>query len=200
MTVPSVLVLDLGGVVGRWLPDRRLHRLAQLSGQSVAVVDQLVFESGFEEASERGRFDHETFVAELAGLLGLVPGPTTDTALRSAWALAWEPDPAVMRIVTSSPLRTALFTNNGPLVEAALATELAPVGAAFDELLLSWRLGVAKPETEAFALATERLGVAPSDVWFADDSEANVAAARAFGWHAHRYTTALDLQVALPRP
>lgn len=200
MTAPSVVVLDLGGVVGRWLPDRRTHELARLSGQPIGLVEQLVFESGFDDAGERGRFDLAAFIAELAALLGLTPGPTVDEALRAAWALAYDPDPAVIRIVTSSPLRTALLTNNGPLMEAALDAELVGIGSVFDQLLFSWRLGATKPDPEAFRLATEALGVEPAAVWFADDSAANVDAARAVGWQAHRYTTALDLQAALPRP
>lgn len=195
--VAPVLVMDLGGVTARWLPDRRLAALAHLSGLPAATVDQLVFESGFDEAGERGRFTPAGFTEELASLLGLVTSPDGDAALRTAWAQAFDPDPAVLRLVRSWPGRTALFTNNGPLLEAALAAELSEVGDAFDELLFSWHLGVTKPDPAAFALATERLGVAPTGIVFVDDSPANVAAAQASGWQAIAFTTALDLQAAL---
>ena len=39
-----VVVFDLGGVVCRWLPDRRLLALAELSGLPPATIDQLVFD------------------------------------------------------------------------------------------------------------------------------------------------------------
>jgi HAD superfamily hydrolase (TIGR01509 family) len=60
-----------------------------------------------------------------------------------------------------------------------------------DVLVYSHEVGVAKPDPRAYALTTERLGVAPDEVLFLDNAEPNVTAARAFGWHAvHHLTTA----------
>jgi putative hydrolase of the HAD superfamily len=188
----SVLVLDLGGVAARWLPDRRLHALTELSGLPPATIDQLVFESGFEDAGERGQFTEEEYVTALLGLLGL-PGERAED-IRAAWAMAYEPDARVLRAVERAPARTALFTNNGPLVEAALAHELTAIDAAFDQCLFAWRLGVGKPEVAAFERVAAELGVAPEQVVFFDDSQDNVDGARAAGWQAHRFTTVLDLQ------
>ena len=192
-----VLVLDLGGVVCRWLPERRLVALAELSGLPAATIDQLVFESGFDDAGERGRYTLAEMTEHLAQLLGLRTSPDTDAALRSAWATAYEPVPAVVRLVRRAPQRTALFTNNGPLFEAALDAELSAVGDAFDGLIASWRLGAAKPDPEAFERAGAALGVVAEQIVFFDDTEANVVAAAEAGWDAHRFTTALDAQAVL---
>jgi putative hydrolase of the HAD superfamily len=193
----TVVVFDLGGVVCRWLPDRRLEALAACSGLPAATIEQLVFESGFDDAGERGRFDGPTFTEELAALLGLDPLADGDR-LRTAWARAYEPVPAMLRAIDRIEGPTALLTNNGPLLEAALAEELAPVAQRFDHLLVSWRLGAAKPEPEAFERATAALGVdAPGQVVFFDDDEHNVAAAQAAGWQAHRFTTVLEVQAVL---
>ncbi len=194
---PAVLVVDLGGVAGRWLPDRRLLALADLANLGPGAIDGQVFESGFDDAGERGRFDLPTFTAHLAGLLGLPADDATAAALTAAWAAAYEPDPAVLALVAEAACPTALLTNNGPLLEAGLATDLAPVAAAFDHLLFSWRLGVTKPDPAAFAAATEALGVAPADVLFVDDDPANVVAARSFGWSAHQFRDAPTLRAAL---
>jgi putative hydrolase of the HAD superfamily len=191
-----VVVFDLGGVVCRWLPDRRLEALSIRSGLPVATIDALVFESGFDDAGERGRFTIESFAAELAALLGLVPD-ADPTGLRADWASAYEPVTAMLRAIDRVEAPTALFTNNGPLLEAAFEHELAPVAQRFDHLLFSWRLGAAKPEADGFARATEALGVDPEAVVFFDDSEANVDAARAYGWQAHHFTTVLEVQAVL---
>lgn len=198
MSGEIALVLDLGGVVGRWLPDRRLAALSQRSGLPVEAVDRLVFESGFDDAGERGRFGPEEFVAALAELLGLDPGAHAD-GLRADWALAYEPVPSLLRALDRVTSTKVLFTNNGPLLESALAHELADVGRRFDRVCCSWRLGSTKPERAAFAQVTDDLGRAPGDIVFFDDSEDNVAAATAFGWQAHRFTTVLDLQAVLGR-
>ena len=194
---PDVLVMDLGGVTCRWLPDRRLTALSELCGLPAETIDQLVFESGFDDAGERGRFSLEEFTGELLGLLGLAPTADLHDAARAAWATAFEPDARVLKLIRDARARRALFTNNGPLLEAALLEDLPDVGNAFDQLLFSWRLGTTKPEPEAFVRATERLDLDPSQVFFVDDSADNVRAAGAAGWQTFRYTNSLDLQVAL---
>jgi putative hydrolase of the HAD superfamily len=193
----TVLVLDLGGVVARWLPARRLDALARISGLPAPAIDALVFESGFDDAGERGAFGAEEFRVQLATLLGLAADTDTEAALRAAWAEAYEPVDAVLRVVRRHHGPTALLTNNGPLLEEALVHELSTIGEAFDHLLISWRLGATKPDPEAFERAATQLGAEPADILFADDSEANATAARRSGWRAIHFTTTLDLQAAL---
>lgn len=195
----AVLVVDLGGVTCRWRPDRRLAALAELSGLPADTVDLLVFASGFDDAAERGRFSLSTFTADLATMLGLPLEEETSTDLRVAWSHAFEPDPAMVRLIERTATRTALFTNNGPLLEAALDHELAEVGGAFDARLFSWRLGAAKPDPAAFEAATAQLAVAPERVFFVDDSAANIEAAAAAGWRTHLYSHTLNLQLELAR-
>jgi putative hydrolase of the HAD superfamily len=90
-----------------------------------------------------------------------------------------------------------VFTNNGPLLEAALGHELAAVGEVFDRVLCSWHVGATKPDPAAYAGATDVLGVHPSVVLFVDDSDENVVAAREAGWQAHHYTDPLNLTATL---
>jgi HAD superfamily hydrolase (TIGR01509 family) len=197
VTTPQVLVMDLGGVTCRWLPDRRLTALSELSGLPAETIDQLVFESGFDDAGERGRFTFDEFVAELLGLLGMPRTDELSDAARAAWATAFEPDARVLTLIRTARCKSALFTNNGPLLEAGLVEDLTDVGDAFDQLLFSWRLGTTKPDPLAFDRATERLDVAPGSIFFVDDSQANVDAARTAGWQAHHYRNSLDLHASL---
>ena len=192
-----LLVMDLGGVTCRWQPERRLAELSQLSGQPASAIDQAVFESGFDDAGERGRFTLEEFSATLLSLLGVAPTVASHDAVRACWAAAFEPDPAVLALIEAASGPVTLFTNNGPLLELALDRELAEVGRLFDQLAFSWRLGTTKPEPEAFARVGARLGVDPGRLLLVDDSVANVDAARQAGWRTHHHTTALDLQARL---
>ena len=114
--------------------------------------------------------------------------------------LAFEPDPAVLRIIRSARdrgTRTALFTNNGPLLEQALGAELSAVGDVFDQLVFSWRLGVTKPDPEAFERATAALGATPagSSSWTTAKPTSTPPERPAGAPTASR--TALDLQAAL---
>ncbi|MCI5043187.1 MAG: HAD-IA family hydrolase [Aquisalinus sp.] len=47
----------------------------------------------------------------------------------------------------------------------------------FDHPFASHLIGLAKPDPAAFEYVLQKLGAAPEDVWFFDDSRANVAAA-----------------------
>src|SRR5690606_22321024 len=123
----------------------------------------------FDDAGERGRFPLDEFTAELLGLLGLTPTDDLRDAARAAWATAFEPDARVLKLIRGARCPSALFTNNGPLLEAALVEDLPEVGSTFDHLLFSWRLGTTKPDPAAFERAAERLGVEPGRIYFVDD-------------------------------
>ncbi len=108
----------------------------------------------------------------------------SDTAVIEAWALAFEPDNEILEYVASLGSRKAVFTNNGPMLDACLAGPLSRLAAVFDEIICSWHLRACKPDVLAFEQAAVRLGAQPERLLLLDDSPDNVAAARACGWDA----------------
>ena len=74
--------------------------------------------------------------------------------------------------------------SNAPAALAA-AVRAARWSAAFDVLVFSADLELAKPDPAIFAGADARYGTEPAEVVFFDDRPENVAAARAHGWDAH---------------
>jgi HAD superfamily hydrolase (TIGR01509 family) len=201
----EVVVLDLGGVVCNYVPDQRLRALADLTGLRTAAIDEALFASGLDEAAELGELSLDEAYDAVATALGLRPagddedddedddavaahglGPARDE-LRRAWARAFVPDADLLALVRPVRRTTALFTNNGPLIEDCLANELSAVTTAFDLLVVSWRLGVTKPHPEAYTRAAAALGTEPDAILFVDDTPACVAAAVDAGWDAHPY-------------
>lgn len=180
----EVVVLDLGGVVCRYVPDRRLRALSRLTGTRPGEVHAALWASGLDARAEAGDLDHDEAYDAVLERMG--PG-VSGNQLREAWSTAFEPVLDVLELVGALDRPTVLFTNNGPIFEDCLANELDAVGSAFDTVLLSWRLGATKPGREAFARATSRIGVAPSSVLFVDDSRDNIRAAAHQGWIAHPY-------------
>jgi glucose-1-phosphatase len=180
----EVVVLDLGGVVCRFVPDRRLRALAALTRQRASDIQAAVWASGLDRRAESGELDHDEAYAAVLGRLGdgLSPGD-----LRAAWAAAFEPDEEVLALVRSLDRPVALFSNNGPITEDCLRRELVAIGDAFDLVLLSWRLGATKPDPDAFVEATSQIGVPAQAVLYVDDSLDNVRAAARRGWVAHPY-------------
>ena len=79
-------------------------------------------------------------------------------------------------------LKAAILSNSGP------GAREAERGWGFeemtDDIVYSHEVGLAKPDPAIYELVRSRLGVAPEEIAFLDDVEANVLAARAAGWHA----------------
>jgi 2-haloacid dehalogenase len=74
-----------------------------------------------------------------------------------------------------------------------------PIFDLFADVVVSGEEKVAKPDPEIFAIAERRFGHAPGELFFTDDSPANVAAARSRGWHAHLFEGAAALEAELVR-
>lgn len=72
-----------------------------------------------------------------------------------------------------------------------------PVFDLFADVVVSGEERVAKPEPRIYEIAEQRFGHAPEALFFTDDNPANVAAARARGWHAHLFTSAGGLEAEL---
>lgn len=74
----------------------------------------------------------------------------------------------------------------------------------FDVLVISGEHGIRKPEPAIYALAVERMGMAPEELVFVDDLPGNLKPARALGIHTihHRdnATTLAELQAILGTP
>lgn len=69
-----------------------------------------------------------------------------------------------------------------------VAGDKAPVVMLLEDVMVSGRVGLAKPDPRIFRLAAERFGLEPSETLFTDDVERNVAAARAEGFVGEVFT------------
>ena len=59
--------------------------------------------------------------------------------------------------------------------------------ALLDAEVISGLHRLYKPEEAIYRLAEREMGLPPDRLLFLDDTEANVAAARSFGWHSELY-------------
>jgi len=180
-------------VVCRFVPERRLAALERLTGLSFTEIHTRVWESGLEEACERGDFPAEEAAARIAAALAR---PLTLEQLGATWALAFEPDPDVLEIARTQRARgpIGLLTNNGPLLLHALPTALPEIARGFDPLLFSCRLRALKPTPALFRAVLREVRRDPGEVLLIDDSVVNVEGARAAGLRALLYTTPAALR------
>lgn len=72
-----------------------------------------------------------------------------------------------------------------------------PVFDHFEDIIVSGKEKVAKPEARIFEIVEERSGRAGAALFFTDDNPANIAAAKTRGWDAHLFTDAASLEAQL---
>lgn len=77
------------------------------------------------------------------------------------------------------------------------AVPAAPVIGRLEDVVVSGREGVAKPDARIFRIVAERFGLVPARTVFVDDSPANVDAAAALGFQAVLFTDAAALRADL---
>jgi epoxide hydrolase-like predicted phosphatase len=105
---------------------------------------------------------------------------------------------AAVRAARAAGLRTGLLSNSWSVddYDRGLLAEL------FDARVISGEVGLRKPDPAIYALAAERMGLAPEAIAFVDDLPGNLKPARALGMTtiAHRgdaAATLAELEAAL---
>lgn len=181
----SAVVFDLGGVVCRFDPNRRLQALSAATGLTMERVDRALWKSGLDAKMEAGELSpdeaHRAVSVALENRL-------VSVALRGAWSTAFVPDQAVCRLVEQVRPARYLFTNNGPIVTECLSHELQDISRLFRRTVCSWELRARKPDPLAFDGLAHELGWSPSEMAFVDDVVANCEAAESVGMQAIHFS------------
>jgi len=108
---------------------------------------------------------------------------------------------AVPGALTSTPIATGadyIESLRGRYKTALLSNAMRPflrqvldkydLPRLFDVLVISYEVGLTKPNPAIFQLTAQRLGVPASACFFIDDSQINIDAARVVGMKAARFT------------
>ena len=98
---------------------------------------------------------------------------------------------ALMRRLKASGKKLGVLSNMSPdFHERLFVPRCAAYRALLDAEVISGLELLYKPEEPIYRLTERRMGLPPDRLLFLDDTEANVLAARAFGWHAEVYPPA----------
>lgn len=187
-----LVVFALRDVAFRWLPDERIDALAALVTMAPGLVDQLVIQSGFNDAAERGAFTLDEFTEQLCALLGLPHTAENTEAIQAAWARSYAPIPAIARLARSEAYRSAVMGNGGPLCETAVDSD-----KTWDATLLSWRIGTTFDGPEAYEKAAATFATTAQSILYFDADQEALNHALSAGWNAHLFTTALNAQLVI---
>ena len=193
----TAYVFDLDGVVRDFAPGDANAAIEAALGLPAGHVAATAFRSELLVPTITGRqsFD-EWYAAICHALEEVVPEPARVHEHMVAWRAhrGIVVDETVERLeaLRSDGHRTYVFTNGTDYVPQEL--KLLGITRLFDGVLNSADFGVAKPDPEAYAAAHRAIEadlgrvVARPEIWFTDDRDDNVTAAREFGWDAELFT------------
>lgn len=197
MTEISLILLDLNGVLYHYNREARVHALASISHRPPALINAAIWGSGFEDSGDAGAVDADAYLQGFAAAIGY---NLSEAEWIAALRAAINPIPEALALMSRirTDITCAVLTNNNLLVGRHFATLYPEVAVRVgDHAYVSAEFGARKPDPEAYRRCLARLGAEPATALFIDDSQANVAGARAAGLSGHHATSAEDLTAEL---
>ncbi|HMP79802.1 MAG TPA: HAD family phosphatase [Pirellulaceae bacterium] len=182
---------DLGNVLVNFDHDRGCRQVASLAHLTPERVRSIIFDSELQAAYEAGRLTTKEFCEEF----NRRAGTRLETAAfaQAASDIFWLNDPIWPLIdqLLLEERRLGVLSNTCDAHWAWVTGHLVPeLCQKFDEIVLSFEEGVAKPDSRIYELAAARAGVAPERIFFTDDRPENISAAQHAGWQAHLFESA----------
>ena len=196
---PAFVYFDLGNVIANFDRERAFRGMAELCGADVSRVRAAVM-VGLQADLERGTIDWPAFHGEFSRRTGTRSDPA---ALAAAAAEMFELNVGILPVVAALQRRRipiGILSNTCDLHwRHLLGRGWGILPGGFRPVILSYEIGVSKPEPAIFEWAAERAGTPPERIFFCDDLPEHVAAARAAGWDAELFTSAPRLADQLAR-
>lgn len=179
----GAVLIDIGGVLRSDHTREVAADWAVRLGTSRRRVLRAVF-AGNDETVLVGRMGEDEWWGIVAERLRLRPDELSDLRADMGVREGWNGD--LLECLRRLGLPVAIVSNAWPVVRTVLARDgLAGVA---DEIVLSCDVGCAKPDPRIYEEALRRLGVAPEEALFVDDTPANVDAAERLGLTGHVHT------------
>lgn len=192
MPTLRALLLDLGEVLVRSQPPELIQRMAELAGVPVPELTRAYW-------AHRNEYDLRGDARPYWDAVLRDAGSPLDAAARAAalpaltavdaesWTQyrdeVWE----LTERFRAAGGRTAVLSNCGPEVMNRVRTQ-RETSRFFDTMVVSWEVGLLKPDPAIYRLTLQRLGVEPPAALFVDDRPPNIAAAEAAGLHGFLFT------------
>ncbi len=177
----TTVLLDLDGVV-RHFDLARVESVEERYGLSPGILHATAFESGLLERAITGRIRRIDWVQEVGDRVG------HPVAARECFADLGVVDATMLDVVEALRAQgvvVAVLTNGTDTIPAEM--EALGLDSRFEVIFNSAEMGVAKPDRRVFEEVCCRLRVAPSEVFFTDDSASKLKGAVEIGMTARLF-------------
>jgi putative hydrolase of the HAD superfamily len=189
MTPIHTVLFDYGQVLSLSPDPVQWQRMLQIAG-----LDEPAFHHGywaFRHAYDRGELNGTSYWHKVASSAATLFTSDQIHDLNEADVELWTRLNAPMvewaQRLQRAGMRTGILSNIGDTMTDGLLRKFDWL-SAFDHLVWSYQLLLAKPEAAIYAAAAEGLKTPPSQILFIDDKRENIDAALAFGMQAIQYT------------
>lgn len=186
MTALKALIFDLGNVLVFHDNQKLFAALGSLFGTEAQALAAKVDASVWDRVN-KGLLPGDSLRQELCRSLGK---EVSRQGFEEAWSCHfWNHEAMIERVESLvGRYRLVLLSNTHDLHIAHIRPKL-PLLKRFDALVLSYEVGLAKPDAAIYRAAVAKAAVEPDACLFFDDVKTYVDAARATGLPAHVFTT-----------
>ena len=186
MTIKA-LFFDMGGVLLRTENKTSRTNLGSEFGMSYEEMDRFIFECKSAALASVGKMTEDQHWLDVTERLKL---PAIEMPrIRNAFFGGDQIDMEIINLMRSlrKTHKIGLISNAWDGMRQWITDE--KFLDAFDELIISAELGIAKPDARIFQYALEKLGVEAGQAIFVDDVEKNINASQALGMHGILFQT-----------
>jgi glucose-1-phosphatase len=194
--VIKTILLDLGNVVIPFDLKPAYTRLAGHCGCRPEELPARIRATGLVAPFERGEIASERFVRDFSAALQL---NLTYQEFCEWWSCVFLPETLVPEALLqdlASRYRVLAVSNTNP-IHFEMIQKAYPALRHFDEFVLSYEVGAAKPEAKIYREAIARAQCSAAECFFVDDLPGNVEAAREHGIDAVQFLSAGQLESEL---
>jgi len=183
----EALLFDLGKVIINFNFDLVMERFAERSSLSTAELRNVIWDGDWIRRYETGEISSREYHAYLCKAAGL---QMDLDEFHASWSAMFLPDliiPEELLAILKERYPLILVSNTNESHAAYIAANYG-VFRHFDHKIFSHEVGAMKPDRRMYEAAIAAAGKPPEALFFTDDREENVDAARRFGIRAHRFT------------
>ncbi|MDR1244770.1 MAG: HAD family phosphatase [Endomicrobium sp.] len=190
----KIIVFDLGNVIFKFDLMKFIKMYIQrIPDHKITDFNELIpTYSEFAYSYEKGNissFDFYDILAKRTQYLG------TYNEFVFQWNNIFEPMPETIELIAvlASKYKLAILSNTNELHFDYLKNRYPEVFALFNDFFLSYKMRLRKPEDEIYRQVIHRYNVLPSEIFFIDDMEENIKAAKKNGINAWLFTKTYEL-------
>jgi putative hydrolase of the HAD superfamily len=187
------VIFDLGNVVIPFDIQRGYAALQAHCRYSPAEIASLVRATGIVPQLEAGQMSPQDFVRRFSETLGLDIGYERFCELWNGIFLPSELVPASLLAGLHRRYRLLALSNTNAIHFDTVRREY-PILKHFDDCVLSFEVGAAKPDARIYQAALARAGCLPGECFFTDDVPSYVEAAQHAGMEAVRFESVPGLE------